>query len=94
MRTLKLIWGLIRAIKSEDVHKELREVAKTLDAFCIIEILVIIFFCFMFYEFSYWYMAIMTVDKFNSMAFWGFMGAIGAGIFAAVKSIRDTHKKD
>lgn len=34
----------------------------------------------------------MTVDKFDSLSFWGAITGIVATIFTAVKSINDTHK--
>lgn len=73
-------------------HLELRELAITLNMFCIVEILVIALFCFLAVDLLTWYKAIMTIDKFNAIAFWGATSGIVASIFAAVKSINDTHK--
>lgn len=72
-------------------HSNLREFAKTLNSFCIIEITIIAFFSWQAYDLLQWYKAIMTVDNFNGVAFWGAIGGIVAAIFGAVKYINDTH---
>lgn len=72
-------------------HKELREKAKTLNSFCFIEIAVIVFFSYLAYDLLTWYKEIMTVEKFNGVAFWGAIGGIAAAIFSALKYINHTH---
>lgn len=56
------------------------------------EVFVITLFCYLSIDLLMWYKSIMTVDKFDSLSFWGAITGIVATIFTAVKSINDTHK--
>lgn len=86
---LKGLWAFIQKHIS---HKGLREIATTLNHFNFIEIAVIGLFCFFAWDLLTWYKAIMTIEAFNGVAFWGAMGAIVAAIFSALKSMGDTLK--
>lgn len=85
------MWKRITSfLKYHFSHEELRRKAKTLNAFCIIEINVILFFSYLAWDLLNWYKGIMTVDKFNGIAFWGAISGIAAAIFSALKYINQT----
>lgn len=73
-------------------HNELRQIAKTLNAFCIIEVSVVIVFTYFAYDLLQWYKHIVTPQTFNGVAFWGAIGSISASIFGACKHINETFK--
>jgi len=75
-----------------DIHYQLREIACTLDRFCIVEIALIVFFSWMCYDLIQWYKEIMTVELFTPIAFWGAITGLIATIFASVQSINRTNK--
>jgi len=80
---------------SEEVHRHLRETAKTLNAFCLIEILVVIFFCYLDY---YTIMQILTYTEAGmENVSWigaGIVAPITAGIFGLSKNINETFRGD
>ncbi len=78
---------------SDRIHKELREIAYTLNAFCLIEIAVIGFFSWQAYDLLQWYKSIVTPETFNGAGFWAAMGGIVAAIFGASKHIQETYKE-
>jgi len=71
-----------------------RELALTLNQLCLIEVVVVMFFSYMAYDLLEWYKGIMTIDKFNAVAYWAAISGLVATIFTAVKSINDTHKSN
>lgn len=83
----KLKWWQLK----NSTHQHLREWARTLGYFNVIEIAVIIFGCILVYELLEWYMLIMTIEKFNGVAFWGAVGSMVAAIVGAVKYMKDKH---
>lgn len=80
-------------MSAEKIHHHLREIGITLNKLCILEVVVVVLFCFMAFDLLSWYKMIMTVEKFNAIAFWGAMSGIVASIFTAVRSINQTHKE-
>ncbi len=80
-------------IKTNITHKNLRELARTLNDFCIIEIAVVWFFTYLSYDLLMWYKDMTTPETFSPTAFWGAISSIVAAIFGAIKYINDTHKK-
>lgn len=87
---LNSLWNYVKHYTS---HRQLREIAITLNYFCIIEISIVIFFSWQSYELLQWYKSIMTIDKFDGMAFWGAVSGLIAAVFGAVKYINDTFSK-
>lgn len=83
----------IFTLPSEETHKKLRNIAQTLNAFCIIEIAVIAFFSWQAYDLLAWYKSIVTPETFNGTAFWAAIGSIVAAIFGASKHIQDTYRE-
>lgn len=81
---------MLKNLLSSIPHKEIREIAITLNYFCVIEISIITFFTWQAYELLHWYESIMTVEHFNATAFWAAVSGIIAAIFGAVKFINDT----
>lgn len=79
-------------VKRNITHKNLREIANTLNSFCVIEIAVIGFFSWQAYDLLQWYKNIVTPETFNGMAFWGAMGSLVAAIFGALKYINHTYE--
>jgi hypothetical protein len=75
-------------------HHNLREIAKTLNSFCVVEILVVALFCFMAFDLLSWYKLIMTAESFNGTAFWGAIISITGLIFGSIKHINETFKKE
>ncbi len=80
-------------IKTWTTHKNLREVATTLNHFCIIEITVIAFFSWQAYDMLQWYKEITTPETFNGTAFWGAMASLVGAIFGALKYINKTRNE-
>ena len=76
-----------------EIHKQLRELAHTLNALCLIEVAVVVFFSWLAYDLLMWYKTMMTPENFNATAFWGAITGIVAAIFTAVKNINDTYKQ-
>jgi flagellar biosynthesis protein FliQ len=74
-------------------HENVREFSKTLNKLCVLEVAVVIFFCWMCYSLLQWYMLIVTAETFLPVAFWAAITGIVASIFTAVKSINETHKE-
>jgi len=80
---------------SEKIHNELRQIAKTLNDFSLIEIVVVIIFTLEALNLLVWYKSMMTPENFNSTAFWGAVVGISGLIFGALKHMNDTfNKKD
>lgn len=74
-------------------YEALMKKAALLNAYNFIEIAIVVFFSHMTYDLLQWYKEIMTVEKFNGIAFWGAISGLVAAIFGAIKYINDTHKK-
>lgn len=81
-------------IKDKFSHHNLRELATTLNAFCIIEIAVIGFFSWQAYDLLQWYKGIVTPETWNGNAFWAAMGGLVAAIFGALKYINHTYENN
>lgn len=73
-------------------HEELRKKAITLSHFCIIQISVIVFFLWQFFDLMTWYKSIVTPESFNEAAFWGAIISIGGALFGAVRYLNETFK--
>lgn len=71
-------------------HQSLREVAITLNHFCIIEIAVIVFFSWQGYDLLQWYKAMVTPETFDGVSFWAAMASLVGAIFGALKYINKT----
>lgn len=83
------MWG---KIKEFSTHKALRELATTLNAFCIVEIVVIGFFSWQAYDLLQWYKGITTPETFSPTAFWAAISGIVAAVFSALKYINHTYE--
>lgn len=79
-------------IKRSFSHKNLRELATTLNAFNIIEIAVVGFFSWQAYDLIEWYKEITTPETFNGTAYWAAMSSLVAAIFGALKYISHTYE--
>lgn len=88
----RFLGELLKTIKYYCSHRSLREIAHTLNHFNIIEIYIVIWASYEVSRMLSFYMSIMTVDKFNGVAFWGAIGGIIVGMIGAVKYISDTLK--
>lgn len=87
------MWEKIRYFFSNTfTHKNLREIAATLNSFCIIEITVIAFFSWQAYDLLQWYKNIVTPETWNGTAFWAAIGSLVAAIFGALKYINHTYE--
>lgn len=84
---------LIQESRMRVVHQHLREIAVTLNSFCIIEIIVLSFFSYLAFDLLMWYKSMMTVETFNGTAFWGAITGVIVAIFTAVKHINETFKE-
>lgn len=73
-------------------HSSLRELATTLNAFCIVEIVVIAFFSWQAYDLLQWYKEITTPETFSPTAFWAAISGIVAAVFSALKYINHTYE--
>lgn len=76
-----------------EIHKQLRELAITLNALCLVEVSVVVFYSWMAYDLLEWYKLITTPENFNAVAFWGAVTGIVATIFTAVKHINESFKR-
>lgn len=76
----------------ERVHKHLRELAITLNALCIVEVAVVVFYSWLAYDLLEWYKLITIPEQFNATAYWAAISGIVATIFTAVKHINDSAK--
>jgi hypothetical protein len=74
-------------------HESLRNLATTLNAFCLIEISVIAFFSWQAYDLLQWYKEITTPETFSPTAFWAAVSGIVAAVFSALKYINHTYEK-
>ena len=81
------------SIKKFFTHESLRNLATTLNAFCIIEISVIAFFSWQAYDLLQWYKEITTPETFSPTAFWAAVSGIVAAVFSALKYINHTYEK-
>tara|TARA_R110002126_G_scaffold104356_5_gene237851 strand:- start:333 stop:572 length:240 start_codon:yes stop_codon:yes gene_type:complete len=75
-------------------HTGLRDIAKTLNSFCVVEIIVVFLFCYLAFDLLAWYKMIMTAESFNGTAFWGAIISITGLIFGSIKHINETFKKE
>lgn len=73
-------------------HESFRELATTLNAFCIVEIVVIGFFSWQAYDLLQWYKEITTSETFSPTAFWAAISGIVAAVFSALKYINHTYE--
>ena len=79
-------------IKNSFTHSNLRQVANTLNSFCLVEIAIIGFFSWQAYDLLQWYKGIVTPETFSPTAFWAAMGSLVAAIFGALKYINHTYE--
>ncbi|QDP64728.1 MAG: hypothetical protein GOVbin2917_43 [Prokaryotic dsDNA virus sp.] len=73
-------------------HKNLRDIAITLNLFCLVEIGVVIFFSWLCYDLLVWYKDITTPENFAQTPFWAAIGSLVAAIFGALKYINHTYE--
>lgn len=79
-------------IKTWTTHKNLREVATTLNFFNLIEISILGFVAWQVFDLLQWYKDTVTAETFNGVAFWGAIGSLIAGLFGALKYINHTYE--
>lgn len=73
-------------------HSQLRQLAKTLNCFCVVEIVVVIIFTWQAVDLLTWYKSIMTPENFNGTAFWGAIIALVGAVFGACQHVNSTFK--
>lgn len=88
------MWETIKNyIKTNFTHQNLREIAKTLQHFCLIEIAIIAYACYWMQRLLEFYMSIVTPENFNEVAFWGAVSGIVVSIIGSVKYMSDKKGK-
>ena len=73
-------------------HVSFRELAHTLNSFNFIEISIVIWFTYEVHLLLSWYRNFITVETFDSVAYWGAIASIVALIIGALKYMHDTLK--